>query len=553
MTALRQYYGVNTVSHSDGELLAGYAKKGSEPAFRTLVARHVHLVFATALRQSGNRQIAEEITQNVFVALARKAPLLARHETIAGWLHRTTLLESRAMIRSELRRQRREDIAAALAAAGESVTPTHDPEGVIPLLDEGLLTLGEADRSALLLRFLEGRTFAEVGRSLGVTEEAARKRVDRAIDRLAGFFRTHGFPSASNATALIPILVTQGTAPLPTSLLTSVTASGLAAGTGGTIGPILVTGLARLTSLQIIMASIIACLMPIGWSLSGSHLDAATLAVEKRRLEEQQAALISARADVESLRQALSTATALRTQVRTLATESVNAENNPAGPKWSDQSPLVRVSKEYLASLPLYGLRNGRGNLSEMLIEVLQLTPDEVTAIEAALGRFLRGCHESELEVMHRVEPEPADLDGHSREETRVFVFGDLHQSLSVLRARLFDEVGSIIGDSRLKIFRRSLASWMPLDDTYRGLGSSTEIYNEPRRERYHRNGQNQPHSPGRAVLPWGVLVTDRGLSFQSTRNVDDIPDYLLPHLQDWIEEARRANDAPAPQPEVRR
>lgn len=544
---------MNTVSHSDGELLAGYAKKGSEPAFRTLVARHVHLVFATALRQSGNRQLAEEITQNVFVALARKAPLLARHETIAGWLHRTTLLESRAMIRAELRRQRREDIAAALAATDESSTPTHDPVGVIPLLDEGLMTLGDAERSALLLRFLEGRTFAEVGRSLGVSEEAARKRVDRAIDRLAGFFKIHGFPSASNATALIPLLVSQGTPPLPASLIASATASGLSAKTGGTLVPILVTGLARMTPSQIVLAGILACLVPIGWVVSGSHLDAATLEVEKRALGEQQEALISARADLESFRQASSTATTLRSQARNLAAAGNAARtSNPMGPEWSDQSPLVRVSKDYLSSLPLYGLRNGRGNLSETLIQVLQLTTDEVAAIEAALGRFLKGYHEAELGVMHRVEPKPTELDGHSREETRVFDFGDLHQPLSVLRARLFDEVGSIVGDSRLKIFRRSLASWMPLDDTYRGLGSTAEIYNEPRRERYHRNAQNQPHIPGQAILLWGVFVTDRDLSIQSTRMVDDIPDYLLPHLQDWIEEARRANAAPAPQPEVR-
>src|SRR3989449_9370745 len=87
----------------DGELVTAYAAEGSESAFRALVTRHVHLVYATALRQVGDAGLAEEITQNVFVALARKAPRLARLETLAGWLHRTSILEAKARIRSELR------------------------------------------------------------------------------------------------------------------------------------------------------------------------------------------------------------------------------------------------------------------------------------------------------------------------------------------------------------------------------------------------------------------------------------------------------------------
>src|SRR2546425_719907 len=101
---------------TDCELVTAYAARGSDNAFRALVTRHVHLVYATALRQVGDAPLAEEITQNVFIALARKAPRLAGVQTLAGWLHRTTILEAKARIRAELRRGRREEIAAEAAA-----------------------------------------------------------------------------------------------------------------------------------------------------------------------------------------------------------------------------------------------------------------------------------------------------------------------------------------------------------------------------------------------------------------------------------------------------
>src|SRR5690242_13574044 len=104
-----------TVMSPDSELVSAYATERSEAAFRALVARHVNLVFATALRQVGDRGMAEEITQNVFITLANKSPRLSGIETLAGWLHRTAVFEAKTRIRSELRRQRREETAAEIS------------------------------------------------------------------------------------------------------------------------------------------------------------------------------------------------------------------------------------------------------------------------------------------------------------------------------------------------------------------------------------------------------------------------------------------------------
>src|SRR5213594_3442106 len=167
---------------ADGELVTAYAMRGSENAFRALVTRHVNLVYATALRQVGDAALAEEITQNVFIALARKAPRLAGIQTLAGWLHRTAIFEAKARVRAELRRGRREEMAAEAAVLErEGTSPL---EALVPLLDEGLLNLRDGDRLALVLRFFEEQSLRDVGMALGVDEDAARKRVSRALDGL---------------------------------------------------------------------------------------------------------------------------------------------------------------------------------------------------------------------------------------------------------------------------------------------------------------------------------------------------------------------------------
>ena len=210
---------------TDSSLIAEFNAQHSEEAFVALLQQHVNLVYATALRQVGDPGTAEEITQTVFVALAQSAGKLGSHPTIAGWLHNTTLNKSREWLRKEMRRRRREEVALNLQAAraeGESVWAS-----LVPLLDEALLKLRETDRQAVILHYLEGRNFREVGSLLGVGEDAARKRVNRCLGELTAFFRRHGFE--------VPVLVPA--APLfalsshaaPTGLAAKAAAAGVAA------------------------------------------------------------------------------------------------------------------------------------------------------------------------------------------------------------------------------------------------------------------------------------------------------------------------------------
>jgi RNA polymerase sigma factor (sigma-70 family) len=216
---------VETMSEPDQSLIAEFNARRSEEAFAALVRQHANLVFATALRQVGDAGAAEEITQNVFVALALAAGKLGSHPTIAGWLHQTALNKSREWLRSELRRRKREQVAVNLdlaRAEGDSVWAS-----LVPLLDEALLELREPDRLAVILHFMEGQTFHEVGSALGIGEDTARKRVNRCLGQLTHFFRRRGF-AAPALVAGTPLFALSSHA-APAGLAASATTAGLAA------------------------------------------------------------------------------------------------------------------------------------------------------------------------------------------------------------------------------------------------------------------------------------------------------------------------------------
>src|SRR5271155_543511 len=159
----------------DIELLREYATERSETAFTSLVQRHIHFVYSCALRQVRNAQLAEEVTQAVFIILARKAGSLRQGMILAGWLFNTARFVAAAELRAIARRHKHEQEAGMESTHGET-TPDASWEQIAPFLDEGLAQLNEKDRQAVLLRFFERKTFLEVGARLGANEDAARMR-----------------------------------------------------------------------------------------------------------------------------------------------------------------------------------------------------------------------------------------------------------------------------------------------------------------------------------------------------------------------------------------
>ena len=175
----------------DMVLVRQYAQSQSESAFATLLTRHVPLVYSAALRQTRDPHLAEDITQAVFIILARKAGRLSPKTILSGWLYRTTQYVTANTLHAEYRRLRRETRAHMESVAdkesGDSVW-----QEMLPLLDEAMERLRATERDALVLRYFENRSLREVAVGLGLQERAAQKRVARSLEKLRGFFLKRG-------------------------------------------------------------------------------------------------------------------------------------------------------------------------------------------------------------------------------------------------------------------------------------------------------------------------------------------------------------------------
>lgn len=211
---------------NDTQLLQGFLS-GSENDFRTIVERHLPLVLGTARRITGNNGLAEDVAQTVFILLARKAGSLSSGTILSGWLYRTTSFVARRALCSEGRRQRRETEAARMYDENDQ-DPTW--KRIAPELDVALSGLGESDRTALLLRFFNDRPLREVGATLGISEEAAKKRVARALDKLRGALRQRG--AEVSLAALIMGLTREGGQAATGDLCAQVAATAIATGSG---------------------------------------------------------------------------------------------------------------------------------------------------------------------------------------------------------------------------------------------------------------------------------------------------------------------------------
>jgi RNA polymerase sigma factor (sigma-70 family) len=171
----------DSLASDDDALLSAFFEDGDEGAFGALAARHAGWVYAAAFRQLRDRHAAEDATQAVFVLLWQRGRGLAGKRRITGWLFRAVDFTVRAMQRAERRRRAHESRAALVAhgGAGEPLLPSTD-------IDAAVAALGDADRTAILLRFHRELEFADVARELGVSPVAARQRVSRAVERLRG-------------------------------------------------------------------------------------------------------------------------------------------------------------------------------------------------------------------------------------------------------------------------------------------------------------------------------------------------------------------------------
>ncbi len=212
---------------TDMDLLRQYAGRNSDTAFAALVSRHVNLVYSAALRKTGNPDAAEEITQAVFVILAQKAGRIPDRTILPGWLYQTARLTALSFLKSEIRRARREQ-EAFMQTELNHAAPDETWAQLAPLLDDAMGDLNEKERAAVVLRFFGGKSFAEVATASGVSENAAKKRVGRALEKLHHYFSRRG---VSSTTAIIAGAISANSVQVaPAALAKSVTAVAIAKG-----------------------------------------------------------------------------------------------------------------------------------------------------------------------------------------------------------------------------------------------------------------------------------------------------------------------------------
>ncbi len=217
---------------NDSELLQAWANRRDEAAFAELVRRHLDLVRASARRQVGASPLAEDVTQAVFLVLARKAGSLGDKVVLSGWLFRTTRFVAARALRAEQRRTHHETVAAMQPAVTDApAVPEHWQE-VEPHLDAGLAALPAADRDAVLLRYFEGKPIRSVGELLGVNEEAAKKRVSRAVEKLRTWLAGRGV--VLTAAGLVTLLGNLPVGAAPAELAGQIAAAATANTAGAT-------------------------------------------------------------------------------------------------------------------------------------------------------------------------------------------------------------------------------------------------------------------------------------------------------------------------------
>ncbi len=223
-------------SLTDQQLLCDYVERKSDAAFAELVRRHVDHVYSTALRLVCDAHLAQDVTQGAFVALAQNARQLTDRAILSGWLHRTTRNLAANTVRSEVRRRTREQEAAAMnqLLANESDAGW---ETIAPHLDAALGELNETERDAVMLRYFERKSAREMAEILDMSEEAAQKRLNRAVEHLReGFSKQRLAIGAAGLVTLISANAVQS-APLGLPVTISATVAKTAAGIGlGTKG-----------------------------------------------------------------------------------------------------------------------------------------------------------------------------------------------------------------------------------------------------------------------------------------------------------------------------
>ena len=348
--------------HNDQQLLREYAERQSEAAFSELVRRHVSLVYSAALRMVCDAHLAEDVTQGTFIALAQNARQLTGRPVLSGWLHRTAQNLASKSIRTEVRRRVREQEVVAMnqLLSAETLTAW---EHIAPHLDAALGALSEPERDALLLRYFEGKSAHEMAQTLGINDDAAQKRVSRAVERLRAFFAKRGV--TVGASGLVVVISANAVQAAPVGLVVTIsTAAALAGATA--------TTLAASTTMNWINLKTLAALITV--ALAAGTVTHFVQQRETDRLRSENQSLIMGREQLTKERDAaLSAAVASQDELKQSRSNKLDLLRlrGEVGTLRQQSGELVSLRKENAQLQQLVQLKSPPTNLPPVLAKVI--------------------------------------------------------------------------------------------------------------------------------------------------------------------------------------
>jgi RNA polymerase sigma factor (sigma-70 family) len=425
-------------------LLAEYAGNGSETAFRELVARYIDFVYSAASRMVESApHLAEDVTQIVFADLARKAGSLSREVMLGRWLHRHTCYVAANLMRGERRRHTRERRAAEM-----NNMPDHSPENlaqIAPILDDAINHLGTEERTAILLRFFEQRDLRSVGFALGGNEEAARKRVSRALDKLQVLLKRRGV--ALSTAALATVLATGTVKAAPAGLAVSVGTSALA---GAAPGALTLLKLMAMTKLKAgIAGAIIAA--GIATTIVVQQNAQAKIRQDEAALQQQSAQLAQLRADntppstaspggnlntPEELARLRNEVASLRLQTNDLAMlREANRQRLATGPPAGGSSPLrtqaermarVNFAKQAMVAFFMFAEKH-EDSFPTNIVDAAEFLPENLRAKTDDFEVLYQGKIRDVLNPANTIVLRGTDTWEDNGKWARIYAFADGH------------------------------------------------------------------------------------------------------------------------------
>jgi RNA polymerase sigma factor (sigma-70 family) len=327
---------------TDHQLLRDFAERRSETAFSELVRRYVDLVHSAAFRMTGEAHSAQDVTQAVFVTLAQQAARLTQHPVLSGWLHTTARNLAAKHVRATVRRQNHEQEAAAMNEL-LSTAPDASWEEIAPHLDAALGELSAPERDAVLLRYFEKKSAAEIAARLGTSAEAAQKRVSRAMERLRDFFVKRGV--SVGAGGLTVVISANSVQAAPVGLAVTISAAALT-GTAVSTAAVLATTTQTIamTTLQKTLVTVTVAVLA-GAGIYEAH-QAAQLRDQVQALQQQQAPLAQ---EIERLQAEANEST---NRLANLSAELANTkQNNSELLKLRGEVGMLRKQTNLLANL----------------------------------------------------------------------------------------------------------------------------------------------------------------------------------------------------------